>query len=393
MKLEKNKQNLQGLSQLVGYAFNKNENVINDPLFISRYEHADGFGIYRDEVLASALLANRFDSFFYNHVIPMAGVGYVASYPEYRGDGGIATCMNDMLIDMNKQGVVISMLAPFSQRFYRKFGYEQSIVQKTYHIPSQALVHTVTEKEGGFLRGKWTNQTIQKNVKNIYQSYVEQSLEVGTVKREDWWWQRLDKYYQNRHIVLAVDKQDRFVGYMIYRMIGDEFKVDEIVYTTVFGVKKLLTFLKGHQSSFKKFTYTGPIHEKLEVFFMEQEDLEIQIKPFMMSRVINFSKLLQYIPFKKTVASFVFEVTEDISCPWNVGKWQLNRTTSGFEACQVCDGSIAADLSGNINAWAELILGEASLENLLFSEKMFTTELSKVVDIFPKGKQSFYDYF
>ena len=68
---------------------------------------------------------------------PMAGIGYVASYPEYRGEGGISAIMKEMLADLAKQKVALSYLAPFSYPFYRQYGYEQTFEQAEYTIKTE----------------------------------------------------------------------------------------------------------------------------------------------------------------------------------------------------------------------------------------------------------------
>lgn len=61
---------------------------------------------------------------FDGHAVPMAGIGGVASLPQYRRGGAIRGCFEAALRDMYASGFVFSYLYPFSNAFYRKFGYE-----------------------------------------------------------------------------------------------------------------------------------------------------------------------------------------------------------------------------------------------------------------------------
>ncbi|QIL45614.1 GNAT family N-acetyltransferase [Vagococcus coleopterorum] len=392
MKLLKNDEMLLQVSQLIEYAFNKSRSIIADPVFLSRYQQADCYGIVQDKQLTSLVMANHFPVQFYDKEIPMAGIGYVSSYPEYRGNGDIKKTMVEMIQDLYKQGVLISSLAPFSQSFYRKFGYEQTSWQKNYRIPTQALQYLVSETSGTWKRGTWSDERIQGEVKKLHQEKLSTGQEVGTVHREDWWWYRLDSYYSGRHIVIAYNEAKQAEGYMIYRMTGSEIIVDEMLYQTNFAMRKLLSYLKGHQSSFESISYQGNLADQLESAFTEQEAIAINTTPYMMSRIIDFSQVLALIPFLKDPTSYIFNVSDDQCGPWNVGKWQLVKTAKGL-SCQKVSAAIEADMTMTIEGWAELILGTKTVEELVFQEKLVTTKLTDIKDLFPQGRQSFYDYF
>ena len=56
--------------------------------------------------------------------VGMAGVGGVASLPQYRRGGAVRACFEAALKGMYEDGMVLSYLYPFSDAFYRRFGYE-----------------------------------------------------------------------------------------------------------------------------------------------------------------------------------------------------------------------------------------------------------------------------
>jgi predicted acetyltransferase len=56
--------------------------------------------------------------------VPMGGVRHVATHPEEQNRGYATALMRDTLAEMRRQGLVTSILFPFSFRYYRKFGYE-----------------------------------------------------------------------------------------------------------------------------------------------------------------------------------------------------------------------------------------------------------------------------
>lgn len=380
MKLTRDQKTLEDITGLIEYAFKKNSPIIQDPLFLSRYAHADAYGMYQKDELTNLVMANHFESQVFQEKVKMAGVGYVASYPEFRGQGGIGNIMTEMLSDLYQQGIVISQLAPFSEDFYRKFGYEPTSRRKTYKIPSQAFAYLESERRGCVKRGTW--EQMKPLIQAIYQQVLTKN-QVGTVIREDWWWNRLNDYYPHRFYAIAFDESGEAKGYLIYRMQGNTLVVDELIYLNQLALQKLLTYLKAHVSSFEEFLYHAPVHELIEKLFREQEDINISIEPYMMSRIIDIQQLLTKIPIHQK--EVVIEVTEDRECPWNVGNWQVSHGS-----CQKTDQ--VSDIKASIHGWSELLLGELTLEEGIFLGKIAASK-EVTTEVFIKGRKSFYDYF
>ncbi|MBU5365060.1 GNAT family N-acetyltransferase [Enterococcus devriesei] len=380
MKLTRDQNSLKAITGLIEYAFKKQQPIIDDSLFLSRYEHADCYGVYQDDELTNLVMANHFEIQLFNQRVKMAGVGYVASYPEYRGKGGISTIMLELLSDLHQKGVAVSQLAPFSEDFYRQFGYEPTSRRKTYRIPALAFNYLTSEKRGSVKRGSW--QQMESEIKKLYQRLLMKQ-QVGTVVREDWWWERLNHYYAHRFYAVAFNEAGEAKGYLIYRMQGATLLVDELVYEDVFALRKLLTYLKAHVSSFEEFLYHAPVHERIEKCFREQEALSITLEPYMMSRIIDIEQLLPHFPICQK--EIIIEVTEDQECPWNVGSWLVSQGM-----CRKVQQ--AGDIKASIHGWSELLLGELTLAEGIFLGKV-TTSKDFDTDVFPKGQQSFYDYF
>lgn len=79
--------------------------------------------------MMSTLTVSDFQIQFDGHACAMAGIGGVATLPQYRRMGGIRECFRAALPELYARGYDFSYLYPFSTAYYRKFGYE-SCVQK-----------------------------------------------------------------------------------------------------------------------------------------------------------------------------------------------------------------------------------------------------------------------
>ena len=65
MKLNQDKETLDQIAPLVEYAFLKNNDIREDPNFLSRYNHSMSFGEYKDGHLASYIMVNKFKSMIF----------------------------------------------------------------------------------------------------------------------------------------------------------------------------------------------------------------------------------------------------------------------------------------------------------------------------------------
>lgn len=101
-----------------------------------------------DRTMMSTFTVIPYQVYFDGHVLPMAGIGGVATLPEYRRQGGIRACFEKALPDMYERGMALSYLYPFSTVFYRKFGYELGCERTLTKIRLDGM--PVFEAEGSF---------------------------------------------------------------------------------------------------------------------------------------------------------------------------------------------------------------------------------------------------
>ncbi|WP_438449874.1 GNAT family N-acetyltransferase [Lactobacillus kitasatonis] len=388
MKLKKNQENLKQIASLVKYAFGKNNDLLHDNNFMSRYDHSNGYGFFNDDKLTSYIMVNKLKSEVFGHHVPMAGIGYVASYPEYRGQGHISKLMKEILNDLHDEGIPFTNLAPFSESFYRHYGFSNSIYQKEYRFSGGALRTFKLPRTGHVIRGKWDDLMVQNGVIQLYERQLHTDDERNTVIREAWWWNRMDTYYHNRNIAVYIDSNGRPISYLIYRIQGDVFLADELYSITAKGLVSLLGFMGSHVGAIKEFRMTLPEHSLIGELFPEQNQLKISLHPYMMSRIVDFAKMITYMkPLQE--GTFNFEVISDDQCPWNIGVWQMTNKDRKVSCKQIEDGLV--DFSGPITAWTQVLLGRLSMRNAVKLGLITDYRIKKLE--FKKGDVSFYDYF
>ena len=107
----------------------------------ARYLCNYGLGVFEGEQLASALLVHPLKQAVRRRAVSMGGIGAVASFPEHRGKGHISALMIRALEAMRERGHVVSMLAPFKEAFYERYGYVTAQPELTVRTGLDRLSH------------------------------------------------------------------------------------------------------------------------------------------------------------------------------------------------------------------------------------------------------------
>lgn len=387
MKLSQNKETLDQIAPLVEYAFLKNNDIREDHNFLSRYNHSMGFGEYKDNHLASYIMVNEFKSRIFAKKVKMGGVGYVASYPENRGQGDINRLMKEIILELHDQNYAISDLAPFSETFYRRYGYENTIYEKMYQIRPEYLRFFKPIKEGKVVRGRWSDSSLKEAVIKLYQAKLNQGEQRNTVDRADWWWDRLDTYYPGRLICVYFDKFQQPQGYMFYRIVERNFRVEEMYYQTPQAAQALLSIIASHSSSDLKYYVKMPEESLLGEFFPEQEGITIKTIPYMMTRIIDMKQVLEALRLVNN-KKLTIEVTDDDIIVENNGIWFVNDAA---EETRVRKVETDPDYTASLTNWTKVLLGHLTLKQAV--QLGFVKENHPVNTDFVKGEVSFYDYF
>ncbi|MCZ3850294.1 GNAT family N-acetyltransferase [Lactobacillus gasseri] len=386
MKLNQDKETLDQIAPLVEYAFLKNNDIREDPNFLSRYNHSMSFGEYKDGHLASYIMVNKFKSMIFAKKVKMGGVGYVASYPENRGQGDINRLMKEIMLELHDQNYAISNLAPFSETFYRRYGYENAIYEKMYQIQPAYLRFFKAVQEGKVVRGRWSDSSLKNAVIKLYQAKLNQDDQRNTVVRAEWWWDRLDTYYPGRSICVYFDKKQQPQGYMFYRIVERNFRVEEMYYQTPQAAKALLSIIASHSSSDLKYYVKMPEESLLEEFFPEQEGITVKILPYMMTRIINIKQVLEASPLVNN-KKLTIEVTNDDIIAENNGVWLIDNANEP----RVREVETDPDYTASLTNWTKVLLGHLTLKQAV--QLGFVKENHPVNTDFVKVDVSFYDYF
>lgn len=305
--------------ELAAYAFNGEDTPKRRERFRMLAENSWNYGFFDEEDrLTSQVMATPFPVDFYGQEYLMAGIGYVASYPEARGQGGINRIMERILEDCRDRNVTLSYLAPFSYPFYRRYGYEQVFDQIHYQLNSRDV--PAPKKTTGTMK-RTTFEEAKEAIKDIYGRMPENQR--AGLKREDWWYTyKFDQKGNNRY-ALYYDKEGQATGYVVYQTVAPVFTIVEWGYLDHEAFRSLARFVSSHSGAFDRFEYACGYSGSNKNYLLDNPFASVTVSPYMMARIVEMQRFLESYPFKTAQASFALHVEADDYAKWNEGIFEI----------------------------------------------------------------------
>ncbi len=386
------RQDIEKTRQLASYAFNATHTEQQKEEFLVKGAFIDNYVEEIDGEVTSQVINHPYDVMINGEVMSMAGIVDVASYPEARGTGSISRLFEFTFQDLYERGTEISYLAPFSQPFYRKFGYEMIFdVEETY-IPRHVIQQVKQEKKGKMKRAFWEDEEEREIIKALYKKTL--GSHNGSLIREDYWWDFEFKYFEGKRLAIAYDDNDEACGYINYSLIGfTEFKINELAYTNMFALRKLMTFVASHSGSFPMFVAKNIDVDMVSELFTETISITRKKQTDMMARILDFERFIEKFKFKKveTDHSLYLEIN-DSNCEWNNGTFKVT-IKKGKATCEKVVG-VKADYSGSIQRWTQIFLGKHTVKQAIWGGFIEVKSNEEVLsELLEPNKPHLYDHF
>lgn len=371
-KMEKD--HLEEMFQLAKYAFHFEETEERRKRFQYIATHSENYGVFQAaNQLTSQVMNTPFTVNFHGVTYTMGGIGFVSSYPEWRGQGGINQLMTDILRDSYQKGQVLSYLAPFSYSFYRRYGYEWVFERLTYEMNVTDLpvvermlgqVIRVTPKEG------------KTAIQHLYHA-SEQSKKGGLI-RDDWWYTyKYELKEPNSYMALYKNEQGVEEGYLVYEMDSDCLVIKELVYISLEAFYGIIHFIKSHQASFVKCRYETGQNQDTVSFLMPEPSVKRSLTPYMMARIVSMKAFLEQYPWsvsQERLSQLVFRVKDDEYAPWNNGWYEWRLVEGQWQVCQQIQAEeVTPDklcIEGSIQGFTQMLLGYQKPTTLAFFQQI-----------------------
>lgn len=352
-------------------------------------EQEVGLGGYENEELVTQLYVYPFEMNVFGITMPMGGIATVSTYPEYRTGGHTKRLLLKSLEVMREKGQLVSVLAPFSESFYRQYGWEVFFENTRYRIPVEQVQMRFREENEKVVRFDTTNEAWQKKVQAYYTKMV--SKRNGLTYRDDYWWMRLNTREFDAFCAASLDADGEIDGYVRYRIENKEFKVLDFFTDHARAERILFQYIARHASQVGSVVGKAPVQSSFPVQMKHPEEVEREVFFDKMVRIVDVEAFFKVYPFEKITKSLYVKIT-DPSAPWNEHTFQIDSDGTVTKPKQVETDKV---LEMEIGPFSAMMMGYHDIN--WYEWNGYAQALDKVKEnwkqAIPVGYPSFHDDF
>lgn len=249
-----------------------------------------------DQTMMSYFITQPFPIQFDGGVYRMAGIGGVATLPQYRGTGAIRRCFEAALPDLYEKGVAFSYLYPFSTAFYRQFGYEMGCACNSWRVKLNAYRPFAV---GGSCELVEPGHTMLSEIQSIYRSMQNKyNMMIANEEFEFAWVGQSNPVEQQTFTYVFCNGQNIPKGYMTLKPLRDEGRnllCTRFCFTDPEGIRGLLNMLLAFKSDHEEVILELPTDVDLTLLLAEcamKDPVESTRKFLGMVRVVDAEQVL-----------------------------------------------------------------------------------------------------
>lgn len=295
---------------------------------------------------------------FDGHSCKMAGIGGVATLPQYRRQGGIRACFAEALPDMYANGYDFSYLYPFSTRFYRQFGYECCVQKYAWEVNLSLL--TPPKDPGTFCLAE-KNRPMTEAIRAVDALWEQHFNMMVQHKEEDYKWiLEADPAVKQEFTYVWFDARKTPKAYTTFKALWEDGKRN-IVCSRFFFVDRegfggLMQLFKSLAADHTLAKFHTPALPSLQYLMSEWSLGAVDWKVLAnggMVRVVNAAAVLKKAKYRGS-SRIILEL-QDPQIRQNNGRFAV--TFESGRAAEVASTQEAADITLTIPAFSALISG------------------------------------
>lgn len=341
----------------------------------------------QNDILAS-LHENKFNLIINGEEVPSFYIVGVAVSPQFRNKGYMKEIIKSSLQGAKEKGYEFVYLCPINSKLYRRYGFDYILDIEKYKFDMNEL------PTGGIDK----NIVIKKLEVHLIDEYICDLMDIYREKMKDFLLsvKRDKKTFKKLLQEVISDNGEIYIFYRDNMPIGYTifYKDEKIHIREIFGKDKnsiinILRFIKTFREYYPQVEINTPEREHLNFYLDNQEQIENEITPFIMGRIIDPIKL-----FKRVIDSKInlrLKINDEI-IDKNNGVYIFDgKGNITFKKAEQWDMSI------DIGSLAQLLFGYCTLQELIFREKViFSNEeiinALKNKNIFALSKNYIQDY-
>lgn len=389
---------IEQFNELLRYAFQVTESDLlefgwdNEEIKHSKkpiLENAQVLGYFDRGKLVSQIALYPMKMNIYNRIYKMGGITGVATYPEYSGIGLMADLMKEILKIMRAQSQSLSCLYPYSIPYYRSRGWE-IVSDKMNFWLKDTQCPKPTQVRGMMQRVSEDHPHLIA----LHNAFAEKTH--GCLVRDSLAWSEYWRWdVEDTIVAIYYDDHENPMGYIVYLLQNDVFKIKEMVYLNEEARHGLWGYIYAHQSMFDKIEGANYSNHNL-AFLLEDGHIKESIQPHIMARIVDVEQFLAQYPFEGNSFSLALNVRDDL-LEWNNHLFFIHRCGESiniYRGMQDIQEKVPL-ITLDIQTLVTMLLGYKRPLYLRSIGRLEADDegINLLEEILPEGKAYFSDYF
>jgi len=349
------------------------------------------YGVYGGDTLLSAFMLYDFDMRLRNSVVPMGGIGLLCSRLDARSQGSVRAMLAGALQTMKDGSHIVSVLDPFNESFYRKYGWEKFSRRQNIELAPGNL--SIPESSDSSILATDLPFPDDDSM-NFYNNYAAQHYTLAQRSPQQWN-QRLKIFAWSEDVaargVVRFSQDEHIVGLMEYELMRkaadyhSSFIVTLMATEDAAAFREMLRYIKRLAHQVSTIRLSLPLNITLWPYLSDRPKQRTVRDEFMI-RIVNMASL-DGLAMEMPDVCVAVDVA-DGQASWNEGAWLL-QVDSGI--LRVKRGE-QADLRCGIGALSSVLSGFSTFEEMISANLADPLETYDGQD-FPKTTPFLADHF
>lgn len=370
----------ESIKDMWSYCFNDGPSFMQY-YFENKYKNSNTVVVDDKEGLVSSLQLNQYKIILNDIVYDTSYIVGVSTLPQARGKGYMKNIMEFTLDELYKKNQLVSILMPIDYRLYRKYGYEHCYDQLEYEIDINDLKKF--KIEGNLHKVEEYHIEYMLDIHNKYLSNIN-----GNVLRDENYYKNLFKEIQSENGHIYIHKGKDYDGYLIYFLNNEKMFVREIFYKNINSLKSMLKFIYNHNTQCEKVIVSAPVNDMIRLILDNPKTCKINIKPFMMGRIINLKGYLESLEIDKKIESIARVKVKDEYINDNNGVFEIKVKDGSINISKTSEKE---DIHLSINTISQMAFSYIDIDEALVLDNIndFNIEVKDLFEIIFSKKNNY----
>jgi len=342
------------------------------------------WGAFDDEGrLLSSMLVIPAELRINNHHVKAGIIGNVITLPEVRNARCVRKIFEVTMEEMKNDGIVYSLLYPFSFTFYRKFGYERAYSRPRATFPISELARfpypdgmRVHDKGG-----PWADFAL------VYDAFAKDK-NLAVVRGEKEWTRILNRDpHKNREFsYIHYNELGKPDGYVLYKSeVKDasamRMRISELTWTCKAGLEAMLGFIHGLRSEYSEVSCFFPTEFDPHNLVEDHGLMSVNPDAHIMNRVVNVHTALSLVDAPTGTGSVIIGITDKF-IQSNTGSYGISWEGGGL---RVEPSNQPPDIEMDVETLVQLTTGYLTPAQVAYRKDVaIHGKMKELAALFPK---------